>query len=146
MFTNELYEVDEESTPTMSLSSVVKKEEAVSNGCSLRNTPRRSCAERANNKRKIPDIQRRRSRKARKSPPPNELIARAKNVAWDVVRQQKKSKKSLQNVVEQQPRALVSSEDVKKEVEWHKFVTEMTETLLTLRGMKNQFASGIVCV
>lgn len=140
MFTNELYE---ESTPSssvsLSLGSVVKKpekEEAImSNGCfssSLRNSPRRSCAERVNNKRKIPDGQaRRRSRRTRKSPSRNELVVgRAKNVAWDV-KLQKSCKKGVAK--ELQPRDSMSPEDIKKEVEWHKFVTEMTETLLTLR-------------
>jgi len=143
MFTNELYE---ESTPTnsvsLSLSSVVKKlkgEAVMSNGSfgSLRNTPRRLCVERANNKRKVPDcLGRRRSRRGRKSPPRSELVgARAKNVAWDVVRHQKKSKKSGLDPKELQSRAFLTSEDLKKDVEWHKFVTEMTETLLTLRGL-----------
>lgn len=143
MFTNELYE-EQESTPnSVSLTNVssVKRENKlgqVVNFSSLRSgsTPRRTGAERANHKRKIPDSQRRWSRRpsrtSRKSPPPNQG-ARAKYLTWDV-RIQKKTKPTLQSVSEDQSSALMSSEDVKKEVEWHKFVTEMTETLLTLRG------------
>ena len=145
MFTNELYENEEqESTPSNSVCftnmSSMKKEKEVGqiiSFSSFRSTPRRSSSERSNNKRKIPDSQRRRSRRpsrtSRKSPPSNQ-IARAKYLTWNV-RNQKKTKPSLQNVSEEQSSALMSSEDIKKEVEWHKFVTEMTETLLTLRGM-----------
>jgi hypothetical protein len=155
MFTNELYEVEEqESTPTNSvcltnMSSMKKEKELgqIINFSSPRNTPRRSSAERANNKRKIPDSHRRRSRRpsrtSRKSPPPNQT-ARAKYLTWDV-RNQKKTKPSLQNVTEEQSSALMSSEDIKKEVEWHKFVTEMTETLLMLRGM-HDVASDHKCM
>ncbi|KAG0630928.1 hypothetical protein M758_1G214500 [Ceratodon purpureus] len=147
MFTNELYEVEEESTPTNSVCltnmSSMKKEKGLGqiiNLCSHRSTPRRSSEERANNKRKIPDSQRRRSRRpsrtSRKSPPPNQ-IARARYLTWDVRNQKKTKLPSLQSVSEEQSSALMSSEDIKKEVEWHKFVTEMTETLLTLRGVHN---------
>lgn len=131
MFTNELYEPSTESKDNNSR-------------LGLRNTPRRSCAERANNKRKTStDCQiKRRARRARKSSPaPPSVapcanlqldVARAKHVAWDVARQQQQQQQ--QKLCKHQPAE--EPLDVDNEVEWHNFVSEMTETLLTLRGMK----------
>lgn len=111
-------------------------------GCALAHIPRRPSSTGRGSKAR-PGNCRRRSRRSSRTPkvvsPPR---PHARCTILQEVQQQKKNRNILLKASEEQPVFQQSknplSED-KKEVEWNNFVTEMTDTLLNLKGMYQSF-------